>query len=320
MKALQASIGGYLELEFASGPRLSPRDIPVDLGRHALEILIKTRGYKRLLAPRYTCGVLGPAIERANVELTLYDLDDFLEPVFPQGHPQPGEALLYTNYYGLKQDTVEHLKRNYPDLILDYAQDFYGSIPPGVDAFRSCRKFLGLADGALLQCDAMKGSRLQPASAQGRYDHLLVAADQGIEAGFPLSQAHENRLQGAPVRGMSNLTAGLLAGIDHNRVQERRRKNRDQLHNALHYLNQLPIDPAAAYVPMTYPFRVAEAAKMRAHLINRKIFTPRYWPDLLAPLNPQDGANLFLDEVVYLPVDQRYGEPEMNRVLEVLMG
>jgi hypothetical protein len=59
---------------------------------------------------------------------------------------------------------------------------------------------------------------------------------------------------------------------------------------------------------------------MRAHLTNRKIFTPRYWPDLLAPLNPQDGANLFLDEVVYLPVDQRYGEPEMNRILEVLMG
>lgn len=136
-------IGGYLGLEQSPLRRWHGDAIALDLGRHVLEVVLLARGYRKLLAPRYTCDVLAPAIRRAKVELTLYDLDGQLDPVLPEGHAAPGEALLYTNYFGLKQATVERLAATVPNLILDYAQDFYGKLPVGVDGFVTCRKFIG---------------------------------------------------------------------------------------------------------------------------------------------------------------------------------
>lgn len=37
---------------------------------------------------------------------------------------ESSEAFLYTNYFGLKQDTVLYLSRFYPNLIVDNAQAF----------------------------------------------------------------------------------------------------------------------------------------------------------------------------------------------------
>ncbi len=314
------SIGGFLALELATGNSRYQEAIALDLGRHALEVVLRARDYHSLLAPRYTCAVLAPAIKRAGVKLTLYDLDENLDPVMPVGHPRPGEALLYTNYYGLKQATVEHLVDTVPNLLLDYAQDFYGAIPKGVDAFVSCRKFLGVPDGAYLYCEPARALKFELADAAGRFNHLLVAADQGIEAGYPLSQEHERRLSDAPVKGMSRLTGRFMASIDHAHVITRRQRNRDHLHQLLGPLNKLPIDPAVAVAPMVYPFMTDNAQKLRARLQKERIYTARYWPELLGPLGPGDGGNRFLEAVVYLPVDQRFGPKEMDKIVEVVIG
>jgi len=313
------SIGGYIGLETADGNPLPDGTIALDLGRHALETILLARGHKRLLAPRYTCDVLAPAIQRAGVEPVLYDLDDHLDPVLPPGKPAPGDALLYVNYFGLKQATMERLATTVPHLIADNVQAFYAPVPQGADAFTSCRKFFGVSDGAYLHCEAAQGMAFGPVDATGRWAHLLTAATEGTEAGFPLYQEHERRLAEAPVRAMSHRTARVMAGLDHARFMATRQRNRDHLHAALRDRNRLPIDPGAAGVPMVYPFLSGDRG-LRERLLAARIYTARYWPGLLAPLSPSDGARRFANDVVYLPVDQRYDTEQMDRILSVIIG
>jgi len=312
------SIGGYIGLELPQGSGAPQGALAFDLGRHALEAILQARAPRRLLAPRYTCEVLAPAISRSGIPVVLYDLDHELDPVLPPGAPAAGDALLYTNYFGLKQSTVERLAVSLPHLIVDNAQAYYGAIPNGADGFNSCRKFFGVADGAFAVCGAIAAVEPPPAPTTGRYEHLFAALDRGTEAAFPLSQLHEQRLADAPLRGMSPLTAALMGCMDHTHVREVRRRNRDRLHAALKGYNRLPLDPASAEVPMVYPF-LCDDAGLRDRLIAARIYTARYWPGLLAPLAPADGARPFAEQVVYLPVDQRYGDREKDRVLEAVL-
>lgn len=313
------SIGGFIGLEPVTRPSGPADHIALDLGRHALEVILRARGHQRLLAPRYTCDVLAPAIRRAGVELALYDLDGQLDPVLPAGRPAQGEALLYTNYFGLKQSTVERLAATVPNLIIDNAQAYYAPVPNGADGFTSCRKFFGVADGAFLHCDVARDLTFEQPEITGRWEHLRIAAERGTEAGFARYQEHERSLIDAPLRAMSRLTANMLAGIDHERIKAVRQGNRDHLHAALHRLNRLPIDPTAAQVPMVYPF-LNEDPELRNRLQAARIYTARYWPGLLAPLAPSDGAQRFAHDVVYLPVDQRYDATHMDRILRVILG
>lgn len=313
------SIGGYIGLERADGDPRPDGTIALDLGRHALEVILRARAPRRLLAPRYTCDVLAPAIARTGVELEFYDLDDHLDPVLPHGLPAKGDALLYTNYFGLKQATVERLAGTVPHLIVDNAQAFYAPVPSGVDGFNSCRKFFGVADGAFLWCDPARDLPFHPADEADRWTHLEVAAKEGTEAGFALYQQHERRLASVPVRGMSPRTARVIAGLDHAHIKSTRQRNRDLLHAALRDRNRSPIDPAAAEVPMVYPY-LSDDRGLRERLQALRIYTARYWPGLLSPLAPTDGAHRFAKNVVYLPVDQRYGAKEMERMLDAIIG
>lgn len=312
------SIGGYLELDPGQGQQWQPGAVAFDLGRHALEAILRARCYSRLFAPRYTCDVLSAAIRRSGVELVLYDVDDQLEPLLPSVALRECDALLYTNYFGLKQDMVDSLARAHKNLIVDNAQAFYTPLPAGADGFVSCRKFIGVADGAYAICDAIESPPAHAAGTAERYAHLFTALEQGLEAGFPLSRAHEQRLEEAPTRGMSRFTEALLSKVDHDLVKAVRRRNRDRLHAVLGATNRLPIDPAAASVPMAYPY-LPGATGLRDRLLAARIYVPRYWPATLAPLSAMDGGRLFSEQVLFLPVDQRYGDADMDRIIEEVL-
>lgn len=312
------SIGGYIGLEVAGNAPFSNGGQALDLGRHGLEVIIKARHYRRLFVPRYTCAVLGGAIRNAGATMELYDLDDRLEPLLPRDHFNADDGVLLTNYFGLKQASMDQYARALPNLIVDNAQAFYAPVPHGRDHFNSCRKFFGVADGAYMHCDAAVDLAWPPAPSNGRYSHLLVAADQGIETGYPLSQAHERQLKEAPVRGMSRLTSLLMARVDHARVMTVRKANRDRLHAALQSYNRFPIDPAVAVVPMVYPF-LSEMEGLQDRLLAARIYTARYWPETLGPDNGLDAGFRFLPQTIFLPVDQRYGPEHMDRIIEVVL-
>lgn len=311
------SIGGYISFGLHRSQPLKPGTIALNSGRNALECLLRIRRYRVLHAPRYTCDVLRPALERAGVELRLYNIDEAFEPLINTASIGGDEALLYTNYFGLKDDTVQRLAKACPTLIVDQAQAFYAETPQGVDAFDSARKFLPVPDGAFLHLNAPFTLDLELDSSHERCAHLLMGSDHGPERGFAAFQTNENRLGELPPRFMSSLTAALIAGMDHEAIKARRRANHALLHEALAGRNKLAINPELATVPMAYPF-LADDAELRSRLIAERVYVPTFWPDLLGKVVPDSAGTLFRYQLLCLPVDQRQGTQEMEHVIALI--
>lgn len=311
------SIGGYISFGLHRSQPLKPGTIALNSGRNALECLLRIRGYRVLHAPAYTCGVLRRSIERAGVELRLYEIDNAMEPVIDPASIGDGEALLYTNYLGLKDATIQRLSSTCPTLIVDQAQAFYAETPPGVDAFDSARKFLPVADGAFLHLNAPFSLALEQDRSHDRAAHLLLGADLGPEEGFAFFQANEARLNELAPKTMSKLTAGLVALADHEAIKARRRANHALLHEVLGSRNQLAIDPTLSAVPMAYPF-LSDDPDLRARLIAARIYVPTFWPDLLGPVQPGSPDGVFRDRLLCLPVDQRQGPEAMERIITLV--
>lgn len=68
---------------------------------------------------------------------------------------------------------------------------------------------------------------------------------------------------------------------------------------------------------MTYPYW-SDIPDLRERLLEEKIFTPTYWPEVLKRCQQGDLEYDLVREVVHLPVDQRYSEIDLNKVLKMI--
>ena len=116
---------------------------------------------------------------------------------------------------------------------------------------------------------------------------------------------------------MSKLTARIMASIDYPGMAERRRVNFKQLDRAFGHLNGIKWNLSDDAVPMVYPF-LTDDPSLRQHLIDNKIYVAQYWPNVLQWCSPADTAYILTQSLLPLPIDQRYGEQEMNRIIQTI--
>lgn len=313
------AIGGYISPGLLRDVDLKPNTIRLNTGRNALECVLRLRRYRVLYVPRYTCGVLREPLKNLGIEPRYYDIDPAFEPLFDTSSLSDEEGLLYTNYFGLKDDTIRRLAITCPTLIVDQAQAFYAVTPAGVEAFDSARKFHAVPDGAHLTFHGSFEIVLDQDSSSDRMEHLAEAGDQGVEAGYAAYLRNEAKLSELPARSMSRLTQALLSATDHQAVIARRRANHAILHEALRDLNELCIDPSSSAVPFAYPF-LSKKKELRNHLIRNKVFVPTYWPDLLGEVTPGSIEATFRDRLNCLPIDQRFGAVEMQKLIAIIQA
>lgn len=87
------------------------------------------------------------------------------------------------------------------------------------------------------------------------------------------------------------------------------------MHDHLKKNNILHLTLDKNCTPMVYPF-ISSDACLRQKLIENKIFVATYWPNLL---NFKDVGSVefqYASQLIPLPVDQRYGLKEMERIVE----
>lgn len=310
------SIGGYFELELPQKAEYHKAAIALNTGRNALEYILRVRGYKRVYLPYYSCEVLLEPFNKLGVEYSFYHLNGSLE-LDRLVSLQDGEALLYINYFGLKQDYVTSLSATYGEqLIVDNTQAFYAMPIEGIDTFYSCRKFFGVADGAYLYCLQPLDMELEQDQSWERMEYLLKRIDISPEAAYTDFRTQSELLKNNPIRRMSRLTTRIMSSIDYNGVAERRRNNFKQLDKALGDINGIKWNLTDDAVPMVYPF-LTEDVDLRQRLIDHKIYVAQYWPNVLQWCSPTDSAHKLTQCLLPLPIDQRYGEQEMNRIIQV---
>lgn len=311
------AIGGYFSLELPQREEYHKNAIRLNTGRNCLEFILRVRGYKKVYVPYYTCEAVMEPINKLGIPYEYYHIDIHFE-IRDRFTLKEGEALLYTNYFGLKQRYVEQLAEKVgPRLIVDNTQAFYAKPIPGIDTFYTCRKFFGVPDGAYLYCDKEHDEKIEQDYSYNRIAHLVKRIDLSAEEGFKDFRRVDDGLDNQPIRKMSKLTRRMMQGIDYEDTAQRRRKNFQMLHEALGKENNLESHLEDDAVPMVYPYLVPVEG-LREKLIENKIFVARYWPNVLEWAKPDDIDYLLAYQMQPLPIDQRYGEEDMRKIIEII--
>lgn len=320
----EREIGGYFELGVAPGRLRHSRALPVNFGRAGLLLIVQAYGYRKVWIPDYICPSVENYLKTAGIGVGRYEIGFDLEPVaFPRLGDR--EAFLYVNYFGVKDSFCRELEVRFSgNLILDLTQAYYYK-PTDAAAFNSPRKFFGIPDGCFAYGEGLDRKTLPDSFSSNRCEALLRRLDGDLAGGYASFKAYEDAMGLESPARMSKLSLALLKANDTRAAMLRRRKNLRQLHAALGDANRMVALPRnfascgtdESALLLSYPFLVEDGAALRQRLIDAKVFCPTYWPGL-SSLGA--AAQKFVRDLVCLPADQRYGEADMNRIVEVVCG
>lgn len=306
-------IGGYLELEHFSGREYHRGLTAVNSGRNALLFILRARGVKKLHIPAYLCDSVALLCRREGIPFETYPIGrDFL-PRFDRDLPQD-EWLYVVNYYGQLSDTVLlALHSRFGRIIADHVQDFFRRPLPQVDTVYSCRKFFGVPDGGYAACRAAE-LPMDEDSSRERMVHLLGRFEVSGSAYYADFQQNDELFEVLPLRAMSPITRNILRAVDYDGVRRRRNENYAVLAAALGGKNRLAL--TAPDGPYCYPFYCENAPALRRALAQQKIYIPTLWPNVTA--EDGDVEYDYAQNILPLPVDQRYGEEDMEYIVRRL--
>lgn len=309
-------IGGYLELELKKGAPYHT-GLALNTGRNAFEYILRCKKFKKILLPYYICAAVLEPLSKLKIPYVFYHINENLEPINNLSHARD-EAILYVNYFSLKNNYISKLAQRYENLIIDNSQAFFCLPVPSIDTFYSARKFFGVPDGAYLYSTTNLEESFKVDYSFNRMAHLVKRIDLGAEQGYKDFLKNEARLSNQPIRLLSKLTSSMLSNVNYDYVKKCRENNFSYLHKHLSGINKLNIDLKNIHGPMVYPF-LYEKEGLKEKMIANKIYIATYWPNVLDQCNSSEWEYYLAKYLIPLPIDQRYGFQEMNLVLEQLL-
>ena len=266
-------IGGYFELELSKGSLLHDDVILLQSARSCLEYLINSLSVEKIYIPKYTCDVILQPIHKNNISYEFYSINNNLE-IENTIEINQGEFLLYTNYFGLKDNYCDDLSNQYgQNLIIDCSQAYYYYNHKESHIIYSPRKFFGVPDGGELYTNKLLDIDLHQDISYDKSLHLLKRIDLGPESAYADFKNNDKQLDNQPVKLMSNLTRRILESIDYEKIANKRRLNYQHLETKLQKTSDIQLERNERAVPMCYPY-VTSNYNLKAHLINNGIYIP----------------------------------------------
>jgi len=289
-------IGGYFEMSFDNKQPFHKNAIELNTARNCFEYIILARQVKKIYIPHYTCEVMLEPLKRHNINYEYYYLDKNLDPIIPDSF-QKDDFLLYTNYFGIKQRTVESLSFTIRHLIIDNSMAFYAKPLENIDTFYSARKFFGVSDGAYLYSNMIMDEKIEIDYSYNRMLHLFKRIELGANDAYHFFLENDFSLYNQPIRQMSKITRQIMSSINYSDIKNIRERNFLFLHSFLVGYNELQIDISYLNGPMFYPF--LNTLELKTKLIANKIY-------------------VLTNNLLALPIDQRYAIEDMKFILKII--
>lgn len=304
--------GGYMEMEQYHMPMLHDGMIPLNCARNCLAYLIEKKHIKIIYIPIFLCDSVLNVCKRYPIEIKYYSIGtDFLPKDL---EPKPNSWVYVVNYYGqLSNAVLIKQKEKYKNIIVDNVQSYFQEPVDGVDTLYTCRKFFGVTDGAFLYSDIEADEEIPTDESFERTNYLLGRFERNASEFYSEYVKRELEFDSAPIKKMSKLTDNLLHSIDYNSISKKRTENFVLLHTNLLEINKLNlIIPNGAYM---YPLYIENGGEVRNELQKEKIFIPTLWPDVLKRCSDNTLEYDLAENILPLPVDQRYGKSDMEYLL-----
>lgn len=324
-------IGGYFGLEKINEFKPffeSESAFYLNSGRHSLEFIIRgIKNIKKIFIPSYTCEVVLEPVLKLGISFEFYRINNeleidanFLEKI------SNDEYIIINNYFGLKDDYLEKVSTRFknllPQIIIDASQSLYFKNSSFNYVFYSFPKFVGVPDGGVavikkdIQFYQTLFETLDVSISYDNFSHLLKRIDIGSEEGYEDFKKSMNRASYAPLQKISGLTKMLVDQINYDEIRKKRRDNFDFLNASLKELNLIHFDLGRNNVPLNYPFLIRDGRGLKNHLLENKIYLPTYWESVNNRIEAGSAEETFVNDVAFIPVDQRLGEIEMNYIIK----
>ncbi len=317
-------IGGYFEWEFPTQTHPFPHEkegFLLNNARSALQLILLSLGdVSKVYLPYYTCDSVTAALESVKIPYEQYHIDNNLH-ISESIYPKEGEYIIYTNYFGIMDAYCRKLAATYGNsLIIDNAQALYASHIGGTHSAYSYRKYVGVPDGGSAISDRIPSIDHLPVSqTKDRCGALLSRAEGDITGGHAQFQNNDRMFRADGMMRMSEISRRILRSIDHEEIVKRRRDNFAYLHTALKKYNRLTIPEFNTFAcPLVYPFKT-DSPDLRQILIENKIFVAQYWPNVKDWCKEDSTEYNLTTHIMALPIDQRYGVEDMNRIIEIII-
>lgn len=301
--------------------------------------------------PAYTCETVLAPFHALNYRLRFYAIDEAFRPHFESERLQEAKLLLITGYYGRKSyqeaflderplwseqelvSTLQPFQRQGLKLFMDLTHSIFDADPflPGWDvAAASLRKWLPIASGGLamiregrLKAPALPVHEAHVALREELYDLAEAQAPQLMDC-FWKGERLLRRLHGSYASDEDSALKRQL--IDRQTLVEKRRVNVLRLEKALPksaYFKSgalaftLPFGPlGAGACPSHFTVLSDQRDALQRHFEAAKIHSSIYWPLLEdLPVALKKESRRITDRVLSLPIDQRYGNDAMERII-----
>lgn len=310
---MSEEIGGYFGLEKLQGNLYHNKAIKLNTARNCLIYIIKSRKIKKLYIPYYLCDSVDIASKYCKIEY--YKINKQFLPDFKEKLGED-EYIYIVNYFGLiLNKKIRKLKKMYNNIIVDNVQAFFQKPINGADTIYSCRKFFGVPDGAYLYTNKILDETLEYDFSKDRFKHILGRIENSASEYYDEYKHNEELLGKLPLKKMSKSTKIILSAIDYKKTMNIRSKNFKYLNSKLKKINMLMLgNIKGAFV---YPLYVKDAPKIRAELIENKIYVPILWPNVIEE-NKDCLANDYANNILPLPCDQRYDIKDMNKIINII--
>jgi hypothetical protein len=321
-------IGGYLDWEFSIKTNPFPHEegVLVNSGHGALQLILQHIGtITKVWIPYFTCNVVLDTLKRLRVKHEFYHINYDLEVAeLPQ--LKNNEYFIYTNYFGIMDRYVDFLVKIYgTQLIIDNAQAFFAYPHRKCHQIYSPRKFVGVPDGGIaLSPMGLDISYLQHSKSYDTCQHLLMRSEGFVLEGYDYFKKNDENLGFGALAQMSTITQKILHSLDYETIISTRRYNYKYLNSHLQASNGLKEllcrrDIEESVCPMIYPF-YTDDIYLRARLIKQHIFVAQYWPNVLEWCTPNEIEYSLCQHIIPLPIDQRYDEEDMNRIVNTIFS
>ena len=287
----------------------------VNTGRTALKCAIDSLGDKIVWVPYFYCPDIIDMLSKMQIQLRYYHIDKDFRPVDLK--EEKDATIILVNYFGVIGRAVREMVDKFRHVIVDNAHAFF--MPPimreGVLNVYSCRKFLGVCDGAYLIGHGIKKQTLERDISYSRAVSLLKCIELGTNGAYIESKQNEEAL-GEDFLAMSLLTKRILSGIEYSEIALRRKANYYYLHQELSDLQGLHCLELEETVPYAYPLLLRK--DIHKELVKKNIYVPLLWGQFIE--SEWDGSveQELTRCIVPLPLDQRYSEKDLKKMVEII--
>ncbi len=317
-------IGSFLELQLPKGKEWYKGDKNIarlNTGRAALWHAFRCTDAKTIWLPWYQCDSVPKFFKSKGVAVKYYHIDKDFNPIDLSASED--EAVILVNYYGvMSHERMLSLSRLYPKAIIDNCQAFFCKPVEGAMNVYSCRKFVGVPDGAYVIGAGAENhvDEYPQCYSSDTSVFLLKRIEYGCEGkGYESRMLNERRIDSEDCMRMSKLTWYIMDGTDYGYIAQKRRENFEYAESILGDINK--IDAMRYYdaetVPMVYPL-VVEDDSLLQRLLEAKHFQGHWWSYLLDIVPDGTFEHWLSRYVIPVTIDQRYGKAEMDFLAKII--